>query len=419
MAGGQRRQRGEPLVTGQRRALVTDADRGSALAIIRSLARRGWRVTAAAADRWAPGFYSRHAADRLRYPSPDRDPDGAIAAILGGCERRGIDLLIPVTDEVILPLAAWPGGLPGGTIVALADRAALEVAWDKQATLELADRLGVPTPRTVAVRTVAEAVEAARQLGWPIVLKPRRSRRYVPGQPTERFSVAYAADVEQVARLAGGLVERTDLLVQEYCPGGGQGIELLLDHGLPLAGFQHRRLREVPVTGGASAYRESVPLDAELLDLSVRLLAALRWTGLAMVEFRGTADRPRLMEINGRVWGSLPLAVLSGMDFPAKLADLVTGHPRAEAMERTYRVGVRAHNLALEVSWIGSVLAGRRRRSQAGLPGRRAAFAAAASLLRPGDCFDIATWDDPRPGLAELAMIGRRLVGRLARPVGA
>ena len=63
------------------------------------------------------------------------------------------------------------------------------------------------------------------------------------------------------------------------------------------------------MTGGASSYRESVALDARLLEDSVRLLQALRWTGLAMVEFKVGADGYHLMEINGRVWGSLPLAV--------------------------------------------------------------------------------------------------------------
>ena len=88
-------------------------------------------------------------------------------------------------------------------------------------------------------------------------------------------------------------------------PGDGIGVELLMDHGRPLAAFQHRRIQEVPPTGGASALRESVELDPDLYDHAVALLRELGWTGLAMVEFRRGADGVgNLMEINGRVWGS-------------------------------------------------------------------------------------------------------------------
>ena len=48
------------------------------------------------------------------------------------------------------------------------------------------------------------------------------------------------------------------------------------------------------------------------------LLEALRWHGPAQVEFKidsrnGTA---RLMEVNGRFWGTLDLSIQAGMNFP-------------------------------------------------------------------------------------------------------
>jgi predicted ATP-grasp superfamily ATP-dependent carboligase len=153
-------------------------------------------------------------------------------------------------------------------------------------------------------------------LGWPLVLKPQSSRLYHQNAGIDSFTVAYADGPERLAEQMAPFEGRCPVLLQEYCAGAGDGVELLLHEGRPLAAFQHRRLREVPITGGASAFRESVPLDPLLLDYSTRLLRELRWTGLAMVEFKSSVGGPRLMEINGRVWGSLPLAVRSGMDFP-------------------------------------------------------------------------------------------------------
>ncbi len=111
------------------------------------------------------------------------------------------------------------------------------------------------------------------------------------------------------------------------------------------------------------------------------------------------------MEINGRIWGSLPLAVKSGMDFPARLADLYLGGGMATngRPATDYRVGVRSRNLELEVVWIGSTLRGNRRYPFLPAPRRREAVTAAARLVLPGDGFDILSLDDPRPGLVELA----------------
>ena len=398
------------------RVLVTDAGRGSAIAVIRSLGRRGWHVIAADADPRSPGFYSRFTSERLRYPRPQRDPQEVVEALLVATRERGVDLLVPVTDEIVLPLSAARERFAGLTTLALPDAAALAATGDKLATLQLAERLGVPTPRTRLVETVGAAVSAGAEIGFPVVLKPRASRaRHADG--LRAFEVAYAADEAELRARMGRLEGRSPVLLQELCRGEGHGVELLLHRGRPLAAFQHRRLREVPLTGGASAYRESVPLDPLLYGQAVRLLAALEWSGLAMVEFKVGPDGPRLMEINGRIWGSLPLAVASGMDFPARMADLYLSGPPddAAAPATTYRIGVRAHNLELEVVWIGSVLAGRRRQRSLPRPRRRDALAAAASLVSPSARYDILACDDPRPGAAEILKIAARVTRKLGR----
>ena len=207
---------------------------------------------------------------------------------------------------------------------------------------------------------------------------------------------------------------RTGILLQRWQPGEGHGIELLAHEGRPLAAFQHRRLREVPVTGGASALRESVPLDPTLYDYASRLLRDLAWTGLAMVEFRLTPAGPELMEINGRVWGSLPLAVRAGMDFPARLADLLLDGPPPPGtpVATDYAIGIRARNLPLDLSWIGSVALGRRRYPELPFPPRRAALRAVSSLfdVRIGD--DLLARDDPAPGVAQLTAIATGIARR-------
>jgi predicted ATP-grasp superfamily ATP-dependent carboligase/thymidylate kinase len=401
----------------QARVLVTDASRGSAVSIIRSLGRRGMHVIAADSKARSPGFSSRYAADRLRYPPPAESPEEMVETLLAAARDRGIDLIVPVTDETLLPLAAARERFAGVCALAVPDARGLAASHDKMATIDLAANLGIPLPRTKLVSTVKEALPAAAALGWPVVVKPRYSRILRVGRGIERYDVSYAADEATLAEQVGRLEGRCDVLLQEYCAGEGYGVELLASEGRPLAAFQHRRLREVPITGGASSFRESVALDPLLFDYSSRLLGALDWTGLAMVEFKWGEEGPRLMELNGRIWGSLPLAVKSGIDFPAGLADVCLGRgPHTEDPPRTsYPVGVRSRNLGLEMVWIGSTLRRARRYPGVPTPRRRAAVAAALRLLNPADGYDVLTRDDPRPGLLELVGIAaklRRKVGR-------
>ncbi|MGZ6708642.1 MAG: carboxylate--amine ligase [Solirubrobacteraceae bacterium] len=397
------------------RVVVTDAGRGSAIAVMRSLGRRGVHVVAADHDPRSPGFRSRYVARRLLYPDPLSSP-GAVVDLLHAEAAAGrIDLVVPVSDEVLLPLARQRERFAGLCALAIPDDRALAQVVDKAATLELARRVGVPVPRTAIVHSAAAAAAAAPELGWPVVLKPAVSRMLHDGA-VDRFEVTYADTPAALAEAMAPLEGRCPVLLQEHVPGEGHGVELLLDHGRTLIAFQHRRLHEVPITGGASALREGVPVEPEMLDHAQRLLGALDWTGLAMVEFRVGASGPVLMEVNGRIWGSLPLAVRSGADFPLGLAQLYLGSRLNGAAGGPASVpapGVRSRNLSLELVWIASVLGSRRRYPYLDAPRRRDGLTAALRLALPGDGFDVLSRDDPAPGISDAA----RAVGHLLRKV--
>jgi hypothetical protein len=118
------------------------------------------------------------------------------------------------------------------------------------------------------------------------------------------------------------------------------------------------------------------------------------------------------MEINGRIWGSLPLAVKSGIDFPARMADLYLSGPpeNGRRPDTDYKIGMRSRNLDLEVLWIASTLRGRQGRRLVAVPPRRRALQAALRLPYPKDGFDVFARDDPRLSLAEIARIAAKLL---------
>jgi predicted ATP-grasp superfamily ATP-dependent carboligase len=99
-----------------------------------------------------------------------------------------------------------------------------------------------------------------------------------------------------------------------------------MDHGRTVKIFMHHRLREDPPTGGPSTAAHAY-FSERLKDCGLRLLQALRWHGAAMVEFKldSRSEQFVLMEINGKLWGSLELALRSGVNFGADLVRLYRG----------------------------------------------------------------------------------------------
>ena len=178
------------------------------------------------------------------------------------------------------------------------------------------------------------------------------------------------------------------------CSAAGFGVSALVRKGEAAAVFAHRRLREVHPAGGPSSAAESIPPEPALVEPALALLRAMEWDGLAMVEFRRAGSGPPvLMEVNGRPWGTLGLAVDAGVDFPRLLLEGHAG-PRPE-----YRAGVQRRWLAGDVKRLFASMAGK----PAGYPGKFPSVAEALGdiLVRGAPDF-VFRWSDPGPFLGEV-----------------
>ena len=401
-------------MSGQR-ILVTDAERASALAVIRSLGRAGHHVVAASAVSHPTGAASRYCEASASYPSPFTTSTRATATGLARlAERHRIDVIVPVTDDVIVPLVTHRPELPDGCIVATASDEALATAASKVATVRLADSLGIAQAASEILYDPADAVGLLDRLGTPVVLKPDRSRIVGPDGRLAKGPVRYAWTETDVVEAIDASPQR--LVAQAHHPGVGHGVGMVLAEGRPLLAVAHRRVHEVPVSGGASARRETVAPTSELLDPAIALLGAMGWTGAAMVEFKVGPAGTALMEVNGRLWGSLPLAVRAGCDVPRGLLGVHTGDAEvcAGGLDTSYRTGVTSRNLDLELLWIGSVLARGDGSSELVTVRRRDALGPIGDLLRRGQGDDLAAADDLRPVLTGVG----RAVAHAAAKVG-
>ena len=157
------------------RALVLDGDNRAALAVVRSLGRAGHWVAVGDSSTAALAMSSRYCAEALQYPDPACRGDDFITALLAAVESLQIDVLLPVTDVTTIACTNHRHRLPPSCRLPFAPAQAIDAAADKIGVLERANRLGVPTPRTVVAHN-RHFIPVPGQLTYPVVLKPGRSR---------------------------------------------------------------------------------------------------------------------------------------------------------------------------------------------------------------------------------------------------
>jgi predicted ATP-grasp superfamily ATP-dependent carboligase len=329
--------------------LLLDGFWPKTLVAVRALAAAGERVVVGEQTRIAPALWSNCAAGRFLHPDPFFETEAFIRtleAVVARESRRGPVVLLPMEEETLLVvLRARERLQAAGPAVALpfADVSFIETFRDKARFEELARRAGFATPRTRPFHDETELFAAARELGFPLVVKRRIS--------SGARGVSYARD-ERELRRAGreALALDPTPLLQERLPREGEaiGVSLLLWRDAAgarprlVAGFAHRRLREYPVSGGSSTLREAIRADA-LVESCAAFLADFGFVGVAMLEWkRDLRDgQLKLLECNPRFWGSLHQAVLSGVDFPALLVALARGEtvetPAAYRLDRRSR----------------------------------------------------------------------------------
>lgn len=394
------------LVASRARVLVTDGEQRSALAVVRSLGMAGHEVYVCSADRRSLAGGSRHARAEAVVPDPLQEPAAFRMAVRELVTRWRPEVVLPMTEASALELLVARDDLAGARIP-FPQLERFRRISDKAEVMRVAPEVGISVPRQAVM---ARREDPIPELAFPVVAKPSRS---VVGESGHRAKTVarHVTDRATLATLVAALPEDAfPLLVQERIVGDGEGIFLLRWEGETLARFAHRRLREKPPSGGVSVYRESIPADPELVRRAEALLDRFDWSGVAMVEFKRDVrtGEPYLMEINGRFWGSLQLAIDAGVDFPVLLLAAAAGRP---VRQEGYTIGVRSR---WEWGEMDHLLA-RLRKSNAALalppsaPGRARAVLDVLRI-RSGDRLEILRLDDPRPFLRESREWLRRLV---------
>ena len=323
--------------------LVTDGENRSSLAVTRSLGRYGCRVVVLGRSLENLASSSRYCSASYSVSDPITNGVSFFIDVVSVVGRENIDFIFPMTEPAVLVLAEHRAELPKKVQLATSQIEQIETVFDKFAVFQLAKKMGVAIPETIFIQNREDFFDKMPDIcNFPVVVKPSMSRILVNGNFIQT-KIVYAKDYDDlVQHYKTEEALSYPSMIQEKIVGPGTGLFTLFDGDRHLALFAHKRLREKPPSGGVSVVSESVALDGEMVVAAEKLLSEAKWNGVAMVEFkRDDRDgRAKLMEINGRFWGSLQLAISAGVDFPVLLLRNLQGN-LVEPQKLGYRQGLK------------------------------------------------------------------------------
>ncbi len=369
-------------------AIVLQASGPNALGIIRGLARAGVRVIACDHDPRALGLLSRYAtpaltADPLAQPERFR---ADLLALARGEGARGV--LFPTHDEAIAAIGPHESDFAGALTLPWSPWATMSAIIDKGHQHETARRIGFPVPATVTPGDDADIAALARDLRFPVILKPRYSPEF---RRRFRAQVLEANDIEELRRQWELAAEYRPQL-SEVIPGDDAQLWTLGSYrdatGRPLASFTGRKLRQWPPRFGTARAAEG-RWDAAYAARGHLLLDALGFHGISQVETKRDArdGRDYLIEVNPRSWLWIGLATNCGVNLPYAAWRDAIGRP--QALRDGHRSGRR---------WVLAAkhLAGSAREIRRG----DWSLGAFAASVRPPVVDGVLDLRDPRPALA-------------------
>ncbi len=318
-------------------AIVTDGLWRKSISTIRALGKAGFSVSVMGDTVFTTGFWSRFTNKKIiaaLAKNNESQFENALKNELAQYGTHNKPVIFFMEDASIVWASNNADYLNKRAYVLLPPSESLEIAENKSKTMQIAEKLDISCPKTYTPKDFSQFMKILNSLNKAnFIIKPQTAS----GSMGIVYNNKSNDEWEEHWKIYG------PLLIQEKIPKGGkgQGVSILFDDSSNVvAVFSHERVYEYPASGGPSTDRISISAP-KIEEMSIRLLKKLRWKGIAMVEWKidSRDNKPKLMEINPRFWGSLELAVRSGVNFPVLYAKAAM-HKEIEKVSK-YKLGVR------------------------------------------------------------------------------
>jgi predicted ATP-grasp superfamily ATP-dependent carboligase len=308
--------------------LVLDGGNANTLAITRHLGKhKDLELHVVGYNKLAQACYSKYVSKKLIFPSVKNKPKEFYSALITQLKKEKYDLLMPVGFLSFEICMHNKEEIRKHTHVTLTTDESFALASNKLTTYRFAQENGIACPKTYFLKSKEEIINL--EVPFPIVIKAP----FEMGKNVVEYAHSQSEMIEKFNKLCTQYNFQAPNLpvVQQFITGDGYGFFAYYENGKCIKQFMHKRIREYPVSGGASVCAESF-YDKKLEENGKKMLDLVRWNGVAMVEFKKHSDGEyKLMEINPKFWGSLELALVAGVNFPYSLVQQQRGEKITES----------------------------------------------------------------------------------------
>ncbi len=305
----------------------------SGLGAIRTLGRAGVPAYTITEDRFTPQAVSRFARGQFVLSASGAEPaDQLVAGLLEiGAQLNGPAIALPTDDAAAILLAERSAELaPWFTIPAIAGDLPRRLA-SKRGLHEICSALGMPTPGAAFPATRNEVLDAAGEIGFPLMVK-NLGAWLAQTQPVVD-SATIVETPSQLRELVTHWPEQPNVMVQEYIPSAVS--EDWIFHAYCnvasqcLVGFTGVKYRSWPVRAGVTSYARVVR-NERLETLCRGLCERIGYRGILDLDWRYDArdDTFKLVDFNPRLGANFRLFENAlGIDVVRALHLDLTGRP--------------------------------------------------------------------------------------------
>jgi predicted ATP-grasp superfamily ATP-dependent carboligase len=293
--------------------LITNAWDRIGYNVLRGLASKGLSVALGTDNYLGMAYYSHYSTAKFIHSNYKLSEKIFIQDVTNAIQKFQASVYIPTGEEVFAVSRNIEQFKNLNVKIPVSDINTLEKLNNKVYSYEIAKSAEVPVSDTIVPQSSEEIIDFIKQSGKRAVIKKGWSR-----SAQGVFFLSGNENVKDIKKII--LDNKFDFgkfIIQSYVSGETYGVSLLMNQGEPRAIFTHKRLRERIKSGGPSTLRVSTK-NQLLEEYAVRLLSSVKFHGVAMIEFKYDEKTKQgwFIEVNPRFWGSVGLAINSGVNFP-------------------------------------------------------------------------------------------------------
>ena len=214
-------------------------------------------------------------------------------------------IIIPTEDSAVYTLSTYKSSLEQFYSIPTAEWDVIKYAYDKKLTYNLAEKLGIPIPKTYYPTNIDDVINISNHIDFPCILKPAVMHRFYNSTGKKLIKVSTKDEMIKSYTTMAQIIPPSEILIQEIISGTPKnlfsfGCFIMNDF---ISGITTVKKRQIPMDFGVGTYIESVEIP-ELKELSLRILNKIGYHGLCEVEFiKDPKDQTyKFLEINPRSW---------------------------------------------------------------------------------------------------------------------